>query len=214
MAADAGETTIDASHMDILSVAAECFEKSGFSATSIDDVARKLGATKGRIYHHFPSKTDLFVAVVRRGMAMCYEAIEPVRQLDLPPLQKLSRMAAAHAKLMIETKHFQRSVWEGVEMHRRAAMTPDQRDALEELLRTREGYSALFRRELVAARDNGDLVFENLSVTNQLMFMALNSPIFWYSPRPGETQADINRLVGQIVQFTLRGLGASKEFTG
>ncbi len=213
MAAVDGDASIDQSHMDILSMAADCFEKRGFAATSIDDVARRLGATKGRIYHHFPSKTDLFVAVVRKGMAMCYEAIEPARALNLPPVEKLARMAAAHAKLMIMTKHFQRSVWEGVEMHWRGALTPEQREALEELLKTREGYSALFRREMSAAHDKGDLVYENLSIANQLMFMTLNSPIFWYKPRPGETEADIDVLVGQIVQFALRGLGASKELT-
>ncbi|MGD9915173.1 MAG: TetR/AcrR family transcriptional regulator [Rhizobiaceae bacterium] len=54
------ERTVDSSRADILRTAALCFMERGYYATSIDDVARKLGATKGRIYHHFPSKGDLF----------------------------------------------------------------------------------------------------------------------------------------------------------
>jgi len=38
------------------------------------------------------------------------------------------------------------------------------------------------------------------------MFMALNSPIFWYSPRPGETRADTGKVAGQVVDYALGGL--------
>ena len=37
---------------EILDAAAECFMEQGFHATSIDAVARRMGATKGRVYHH------------------------------------------------------------------------------------------------------------------------------------------------------------------
>src|SRR3546814_7359817 len=53
---------------EILQVAAECFMEQGFNATSIDDVARRMNATKGRIYHYYASKTDLFFEINREGM--------------------------------------------------------------------------------------------------------------------------------------------------
>ncbi len=52
---------------EILAAAAQCFSQQGFAATSIDSVARFLGSTKGRVYHYFPSKLDLFNAVRDRG---------------------------------------------------------------------------------------------------------------------------------------------------
>ena len=61
----------------ILVAAADCFKENGFAATSIDDVADMLGATKGMIYHHFRSKIDLFFAVYRRGMEINFGATEP-----------------------------------------------------------------------------------------------------------------------------------------
>ena len=42
------EQVADDSRMDILRAAACCFMDRGYTATSIDDVARSLGATKGQ----------------------------------------------------------------------------------------------------------------------------------------------------------------------
>ncbi len=194
----------------ILMAAAACFEKRGYASTSIDDVARKLNATKGRIYHHFPSKTDLFAAVYKHGMDMLYTRLEPIRALDLPPLQKLHALAKEHTRMMIGTKAFQRVVWEGVEMHLRGSTTPEQREALDELLNERHRYSAIFRAETEAAKAEGLLSYDNISIANQMMFIALNSPIFWYTPRVEETEADREAIARQVVTFALRGLGAKE----
>ena len=39
------------------------FGESGFKATSVDDLARAARVTTGALYHHFPTKSDLFEAV-------------------------------------------------------------------------------------------------------------------------------------------------------
>ncbi len=200
------EQVSDSSRADILKAAASCFMARGYAATSIDDVARSLGATKGRIYHHFPSKADLFVAVFRAGMDLNYEAVRPHCDLPGPALERWRAMATAHVLQMIDTKAFQRAVWIGVEMHLRGATTPQQRTALNELIDYRSAYSQLFRKVLLEGRDEGVFNFDDLSITNQLMFMALNSPIFWYTPRMGETRADIENIARQVVDFAEGGL--------
>jgi AcrR family transcriptional regulator len=206
MALGVREHVADSSRVDILRAAASCFMERGFTATSIDDVARRLGATKGRIYHHFPSKADLFAAVFRHGMDINFEALAPHLRMPGPALPRWRRMAKAHVLQMIDTKSFQRVVWLGVEMHLRGATTPEQRSAFNELIEYRHEYSAQFRETLLAGRDEGIFNFDNLSITNQLMFMTLNSPIFWYSPRTGETRADIEAIADQVVDYALGGL--------
>jgi AcrR family transcriptional regulator len=106
----------------------------GYSATSIDDVARRLGATKGRIYHHYSSKSDLFADVFRFGMEMNYRAIEPLRRSGERAVERWRKMALIHVVQMISTRQFQRVVWEGVEMQLRGATTPEQRTAFAELI--------------------------------------------------------------------------------
>ena len=199
------------SRADILSAAAACFMERGYAETSIDDVAHALGATKGRIYHHFRSKADLFAAVFRAGMEMNFAAIEPYRALGGPAAARWRRMAFAHVMQMILTRAFQRTVWMGVEMHLRGATTPQQRAVMGELIQFRTDYSAIFREVIVQAREEGEFDFENVSITNQLMFMTLNSPIFWYAPRTGETRADLEELAKLVVTCAWRGLGGKEE---
>jgi AcrR family transcriptional regulator len=46
---------------------AVCAEK-GYHATRIDDVAERAGLSKGAVYHHFPSKQAVFIAVLDKMM--------------------------------------------------------------------------------------------------------------------------------------------------
>ncbi len=211
MALSVREQIADNSRIDILSAAARCFMDRGYAAASIDEVARSLGATKGRIYHHFPSKADLFAAVFRHGMDLNYEAVRPFIDLPGSALPRWRRMAMSHVLLMIDTKPFQRAVWIGVEMHLRGATTPEQRSVFNELIEYRHNYGMLFRNTLLQGREEGVFRFDDLSITNQLMFMTLNSPIFWYTPRVGETRSDVERVAKKVVEYALGGLSKRRE---
>ncbi|MFZ5724713.1 MAG: TetR/AcrR family transcriptional regulator [Pseudomonadota bacterium] len=48
----------------ILEAAGRVFARKGFQAASLDEVARDIGLTKGAIYWHFRSKSDLFFALL------------------------------------------------------------------------------------------------------------------------------------------------------
>lgn len=196
---------------DLLEAAARCFMERGYSATSIDDVARRLGATKGRIYHHYRSKADLFFDVYRSGMQMNFDAILPHFEADIEPAEKLRRMARCHCRAMLRTQPFQRCVWEGVTMLLRGATTPSQRETLVELQAMRTRYANLFRTVLEAAEVNGHVEFDNVGISLQLMFMSLNSSLFWYRPRDDETEEAVERIVCQCTTFALRGLGMKEE---
>jgi AcrR family transcriptional regulator len=211
MALELREQANEGSRYAILEAAAQCFMDRGYAATSIDDVARRLSATKGRIYHHYSSKSDLFADVFRFGMEMNYRAIEPFRLSGERAVERWRKMALVHIVQMITTRPFQRVVWEGVEMHLRGATTPEQRTVFAELIERRSRYSDIFRDLLAEARADGDMRFENLGITNQLVFITLNSPIFWYSPRAGETDRDREDIARQIVAFAMNGVGAKEE---
>src|SRR5688572_11986017 len=50
----------------LLDVARRLFAADGYAATSLDDVVRGAGVTKGALYHRFAGKRDLFLAVYER----------------------------------------------------------------------------------------------------------------------------------------------------
>ena len=50
---------------EIVTAAREVFARTGFAGTRLDDVAEKVGISKGTIYLYFDTKEDLFKACVR-----------------------------------------------------------------------------------------------------------------------------------------------------
>ena len=46
--------------MDILKTALGLFSKKGYYATSIDDITREAGISKGLVYNYFKSKEEIF----------------------------------------------------------------------------------------------------------------------------------------------------------
>ncbi|WP_232668179.1 TetR/AcrR family transcriptional regulator [Pseudonocardia sp. TRM90224] len=54
----------DERRAQLIRAAASAFVRSGYSATSLEDVAAEAGVTKVVIYRHFESKRDLYLAVL------------------------------------------------------------------------------------------------------------------------------------------------------
>jgi AcrR family transcriptional regulator len=61
---------------ELLAAALECFKERGFAATRLEDVAARAGVTKGTIYLYYPSKEELFKAVVRGELIPNIERLE------------------------------------------------------------------------------------------------------------------------------------------
>lgn len=59
----------DATTSELVEVARRLFAADGYAATSLEDVVRGAGVTKGALYHHFGGKRDLFLAVYDREQA-------------------------------------------------------------------------------------------------------------------------------------------------
>jgi len=52
----------------ILHAAIESFGQTGFDRTKMDDIAKRLGLSKGTLYLYFKSKEDLFLAICERNL--------------------------------------------------------------------------------------------------------------------------------------------------
>src|SRR5262245_58007108 len=48
----------------ILRAALEVFARRGYHRAAVDDIVRASGTSKGAVYHHFPNKEALFMALV------------------------------------------------------------------------------------------------------------------------------------------------------
>ncbi len=68
---------------ELLDAALELFVEKGFAGTRTDDVAQRAGVSKGTVYLYYPSKEELFKAVVRHNVvSLISEGQELVAQFD------------------------------------------------------------------------------------------------------------------------------------
>ena len=61
---------------EILAVATELFSEQGFEATSLREIAERLGITKAALYYHFPSKDDILRALLEPMHTIVGELVE------------------------------------------------------------------------------------------------------------------------------------------
>jgi len=75
----------------ILEVAARVFAAHGFANTQVQTIANHVGVGNGTIYRYFPTKDQLFLATVERGLQELTAEMDRVLELPLEPLDILVR---------------------------------------------------------------------------------------------------------------------------
>lgn len=73
----------------ILQVAEEVLADKGYHETSMDEIAMRVGVSKGTLYLHFPSKEDLMVAIFARDMQNFSQAVDDAIAHELTARAKL-----------------------------------------------------------------------------------------------------------------------------
>ena len=86
----------------VLGVAIELFNKHGYDATSIGDVARELGLTKSAIYHHVPSKEHLLERAVGDALDALTNALDEVARRDSDAGQRLRDAVRSSVVVLVE----------------------------------------------------------------------------------------------------------------
>ena len=84
----------DARPSEIVTAALTLFADRGFAATKLEDVARAAGISKGTVYLYFPTKEDLFRAVVRQELLPNLADVEAMLDRHQGPTGDLLRMMA------------------------------------------------------------------------------------------------------------------------
>ncbi|WP_417741883.1 TetR/AcrR family transcriptional regulator [Salipiger sp.] len=193
--------------VEILDCAALCFTEMGFQGTSIDDVARRLGATKGRIYHYFRSKTDLFFEVHREGMTRLMEAVTTARDAGGTGRERLQRMVEAHALTMMQNVAYEAVVVQGVHLHRLSATTPEQRVILNELMDVRHQFEQLFVQVFREGQADGSVrETADVSLAVKGILGAVNWMAIWYRPRPDERPETQEAMAREVAELQIRGV--------
>ncbi|GAB4554556.1 MAG: TetR/AcrR family transcriptional regulator [Anaerolineae bacterium] len=81
---------------DILLAAAHVFRERGYAHATMSDIAKRVKLTAGSLYHHFPSKQEILIAVLNEGIQALLSEMERVAAAELPPAEALRQMITIH----------------------------------------------------------------------------------------------------------------------
>jgi len=76
----------------ILDSALEAFARYGYDATSVSEICRRAGVTKGGFYYHFPSKQAVFLELLERWLEGIDAQLEAIRSAAETVPEELLRM--------------------------------------------------------------------------------------------------------------------------
>ncbi len=79
----------------ILRAANDAFAEKGLAGARVDEIAAAAGITKATLYHHFPTKHDLFTEVLARAYRGVRDAERALDLEGLPPAEALAALVRA-----------------------------------------------------------------------------------------------------------------------
>lgn len=201
----------DPARLEILRAAAELFMDLGFTATTIDAIAERLGATKGRVYHYFSSKAEIYFDVQRLAMTRLLAAIEPIAREPGSARSRLEHMARAHVDIILRELPIQKVSVHGVELHLFAASAARYTAEVRSIIHLRDEYEQLFAEVIDAGTREGDFVDLPPRLLSKAFFGPLNWVTYWYRPRKLQTEADLEAIATALTEFAMRGITRPRE---
>lgn len=76
----------------ILEVAEEILIRKGYHNASMDEIAAHAGVAKGTLYQHFPTKEDLFFALIEQALIRFEQLVQQIAASPSNSRQKLERI--------------------------------------------------------------------------------------------------------------------------
>lgn len=190
------------SREEIVRAAAELFMEFGYAATSLDAVAQRLGSTKGRIYHHYRSKADLFFDVQTAAMTRLLEEVGPIARGPGSAVTRLAAMALRHTQILLTELPMQKVAVQALER----SLLGGAARRLRSVIRLRDDYECLFAEVIEQGIRDGALVDLPPQLATKPFFGAMNWATVWYSQRRLQGAEAINEIAHALAASAMRGL--------
>jgi TetR/AcrR family transcriptional regulator len=84
----------------ILKVAEDFLGERGYDGTRLHLIAQRVGIQKASLFHYFPSKEDLYRAVLDEGFGETEQIITQVLEMNADPLEKVRLLVAAYVDVV------------------------------------------------------------------------------------------------------------------
>ena len=180
----------------LLDTAVAVFNERGYDATSMEELATRLGVTKSAIYHHVSSKVELLRLALDRALDALFAVTEEPGATSGPAIDRLEHVVRGSVRVLTEQLPF-------VTLLLRVRGNSPVEEAA--LARRREFDRVVTDLVRAAEEEGGVRPDVDPAVTSRLLFGTVNSLTEWYRPDGGLSAAD---LADALVATTFQGLRA------
>ncbi len=154
-------------------VALSLFLERGFGETSVNEIVRQAGGSLATLYKLFPSKEDLFAAIISEHMLALYEPLKSIRE-DMPVEQVLLTLGRNYVKVA--------STPRSLALFRVMVLESQRFPQLREMFLS-QGFAQLkswMETFLQGAHDRGELVIPCTAMATTQFFGLVRAP--WHLP--------------------------------
>jgi AcrR family transcriptional regulator len=181
----------------LLDVAVAAFNERGYEATSMDELALRLGITKSAIYHHVRGKEELLRLALDRALDGLFAVTQEAGATSGRAIDRLEHVVRGSVGVLAAELPFVTLL---LRVRGNSAV---ERAALD---RRRE-FDRFVTRLVADAEEAGDVRPDvDPAVTSRLLFGTVNSLTEWYRPGGG---LSADALADALVATTFEGLRAS-----
>ena len=160
----------------VLAAAVELFIERGYEATSMGDVAARLGISKAGVYHHVSTKTELLRAAVDHALDGLFEVADEIDASSAPAIDRLELLIRRSVLVLAERLPF-------VTLLLRVRGNSEVELAA---LARRRDFDARVGELVHRAQAEGDLRPDvDAATAARLVFGMVNSLTEWYRPERG-----------------------------
>nr|WP_246405788.1 TetR/AcrR family transcriptional regulator [Modestobacter versicolor] len=177
-----------------MDVAVAVFNERGYEATSMDELAARLGVTKSAIYHHVPSKVELLRLALDRALDALFAVLDEPGATSGPAIDRLEHVVRGSVRVL--TTH--------LPVVTLLLRVRGNSEVETQALRRRREFDRVVTDLVRAAEEEGDVRPDvDPAVTSRLLFGTVNSLTEWYRPGRG---LDADALADALVTTTFSGL--------
>jgi AcrR family transcriptional regulator len=160
----------------LLDVAVAVFNERGYDATSMEEIAGRLGITKSAIYHHVPGKGELLRLALDRALGSLFAVLDEPEAQSGPAISRLEHVVRASVRVLSEELPFVTLLL------RVRGNSPVEQAALQR----RRDFDRIVTALVRAAEQEGDVRPDvDPAVTSRLLSGTVNSLVEWYRPDRG-----------------------------
>lgn len=158
--------------MEIALAAVKLFERKGYHATSVQDIADEVGLQKGSLYHYIHSKEDLLLQIAHQAITDFNDRLETILASDLPAKQKLIQAVENH--LTVSTANLETTT---VLLREAFSLGENQHQVIQDLT---DRYVELWTAILREGQANGEFHVEQPKIAALAILGACNWVYRWY----------------------------------